>query len=450
VSGSSFTVGSLFSGVGGFDLGLERAGMQVVFQCEADPYRRRVLDRHWPDVPVYPDVCELKGAELPHVDLLCGGFPCQDLSVAGSEPDSPVGDPASSSSSPASPANLFDPEGSSSSRTFPDSFPATVDEISPSFSRRWPSSGFTTAPGECWTADSSEFPNDGGVSTSLPDVLVVVAAPRFFLTAKAAAGILRRAGRRGRALPGNLAEALGSLASRLLSREGQPSEKESASPDDARKTTRTSSSVPPSPRSGRKATEDPPATSARTSSPMSDPSASASTPANSPAPSPPEPERRDGPDSISKTPKPDGSSPTPSLFDPESLSSEPTRPEPTGTTSRSTSPPPSTTDLPRSSSERCRPAPTDTDLTPTAQPEDSSSSPKTFVKAHAANTSSDHEIWEERPVARTLAGGELAMQSGASGALATQARGVRRLTPTECERLQSFPDGWTAIPPASS
>jgi hypothetical protein len=79
----TFTVGSLFSGVGGFDLGLERVGGKVLFQCEADPYRRRVLNRHWPDVPVYPDVCALRGEELPNVDLLCGGFPCQDLSVAG-------------------------------------------------------------------------------------------------------------------------------------------------------------------------------------------------------------------------------------------------------------------------------------------------------------------------------------------------------------------------------
>ena len=144
--------GSLFSGVGGFDLGLERAGWHVAFQCEIDPWCRRVLRRHWPDVPCYGDVREVAsvgrrrgpgevdrngagpdaqsarpgqrdpghgadglprlpgvGHEVPGhaqgngggclpgvdrgdalaavrpgpVDLLCGGFPCQDLSVAG-------------------------------------------------------------------------------------------------------------------------------------------------------------------------------------------------------------------------------------------------------------------------------------------------------------------------------------------------------------------------------
>lgn len=72
---------SLFSGVGGMDLGLHRAGFEHVAFCEADPYRREVLERHWPGVPVHDDVrtFEYDG----QVDLLAGGFPCQDLSVAG-------------------------------------------------------------------------------------------------------------------------------------------------------------------------------------------------------------------------------------------------------------------------------------------------------------------------------------------------------------------------------
>lgn len=76
-------VGSLFSGIGGFDLGLERAGMQVAWQVEKDARCREVLERGWPDVPRHEDVRHVGAAELSPVDLLCGGFPCQDVSVAG-------------------------------------------------------------------------------------------------------------------------------------------------------------------------------------------------------------------------------------------------------------------------------------------------------------------------------------------------------------------------------
>ena len=77
------TVGSLFSGIGGFDLGLERAGWKVKFQVEIDDFCNKVLERHWPNVRRYRDIATVDPGRLEPVDLLCGGFPCQDLSVAG-------------------------------------------------------------------------------------------------------------------------------------------------------------------------------------------------------------------------------------------------------------------------------------------------------------------------------------------------------------------------------
>ena len=73
---------SLFSGIGGFDLGLERAGMTCSWQCEIDKDARKVLASHWPTIPCYEDVRNVGKGREP-VDLICGGFPCQDLSVAG-------------------------------------------------------------------------------------------------------------------------------------------------------------------------------------------------------------------------------------------------------------------------------------------------------------------------------------------------------------------------------
>jgi DNA (cytosine-5)-methyltransferase 1 len=77
----------LFSGIGGFSLGLERAGMRTVAFCEIDPYARAVLRKHWPDVPCYDDIRTLTAATLASsgivLDAICGGFPCQDLSYAG-------------------------------------------------------------------------------------------------------------------------------------------------------------------------------------------------------------------------------------------------------------------------------------------------------------------------------------------------------------------------------
>jgi len=78
----------LFSGIGGFSLGLERTGgFETVAFCEIEPFPRRVLAKHWPEVPCYEDVTKLTGDILARdgiaVDVITGGFPCQDISIAG-------------------------------------------------------------------------------------------------------------------------------------------------------------------------------------------------------------------------------------------------------------------------------------------------------------------------------------------------------------------------------
>jgi DNA (cytosine-5)-methyltransferase 1 len=75
--------GSLFSGIGGFDLGFERAGMTPAWQCEIDKAASGVLNRHWTNVPNIGDVRDVRRNTVGSVDVLCGGFPCQDVSIAG-------------------------------------------------------------------------------------------------------------------------------------------------------------------------------------------------------------------------------------------------------------------------------------------------------------------------------------------------------------------------------
>ena len=76
-------VGSLFSGIGGIELGLERAGLETAWFIEKNRYCRAVLRKHWPSTTIYDDITQVDFRSLPRVDVLSGGFPCQDISNAG-------------------------------------------------------------------------------------------------------------------------------------------------------------------------------------------------------------------------------------------------------------------------------------------------------------------------------------------------------------------------------
>ena len=79
------TIGSLFSGIGGFELGLERAipNSKTIWQVEINPYCRSVLKKHWPDAKMFEDVRSVGADNLDTVDILCCGFPCQNISNSG-------------------------------------------------------------------------------------------------------------------------------------------------------------------------------------------------------------------------------------------------------------------------------------------------------------------------------------------------------------------------------
>ncbi len=197
------TVVSLFSGIEGFGYAMERAGCELVYQVENDPFCLAVLRSHWPTVPKHNDIRTF-GVSLPAYRARMSALPA-------AEPDSP-GNAQDSFTSLRASCESFDPLGLCS-RMFPDFSVQTVEEtLRKSSAFSWPSAGMGFA-GACSIASFSESPS-AAAGCSLSDVLESRVPPRFFLSARAAAGILRRAARRGRILPTHLQKALEELAAR--------------------------------------------------------------------------------------------------------------------------------------------------------------------------------------------------------------------------------------------
>lgn len=81
-SDKHISINSFFAGIGGFDLGFERQGFKSTFLCEINPFCQTILKHHWPSIPIHPDITKLSPEDIPTADIWCGGFPCQDISLA--------------------------------------------------------------------------------------------------------------------------------------------------------------------------------------------------------------------------------------------------------------------------------------------------------------------------------------------------------------------------------
>lgn len=197
-------VGSLFAGIAGFDEGLRQAGMHSLWQVEKEPFCLKVLKTRFPNAQRVHDILTCRG--------LTSSVPASHARIGRSRDrvKACVENAASSFTSLRESCTSFDPLGSSS-RMFPDFSVVTTDEtLRKSFGFSWSSAGMGFN-GVCLTASFSESPSAAAVC-SLSDVLESHAPQRFFLSQKAAQGILRRAEKRGRVLPTRLAEALSVLA----------------------------------------------------------------------------------------------------------------------------------------------------------------------------------------------------------------------------------------------
>ena len=195
------TVISLFSGIEGFGLALEREGCKIIAQVEQDKFCLRVLERHWPNVPKFHDVKKFGASPL--------GCPVKMSASPGNARALKASVLASFTSLRAACVN-FDPVGLSS-KMFPDFSLATKGEtLRKSSGFSWCSAGMGFR-GACSTAAISAWPN-AAKECFLSDVLEPHVPLRFFLSPRTAAGILRRAEKRGRILPSRLQQALTTLA----------------------------------------------------------------------------------------------------------------------------------------------------------------------------------------------------------------------------------------------
>ena len=375
-------VGSLFAGIGGFDEGLRQAGMESLWQVEKEPFCLKVLKTRFPNAERAHDILTCRG--------LTSSVPASHARIGRSrerERDC-LERAAASFTSLQESCTSFDPLGSCS-RMFPDFSVLTTDEtLRKSSGFSWSSAGMGFN-GVCLTASFSESPSAAAVC-SLSDVLESHAPQRFFLSQKAAQGILRRAKKRGRTLPERLMTALQVLAGQNHQAKPCASMSEQPTPCGAAPT-----DTQPSLTSGEESLATRPDEGGRMTS----------TSRSGPGPQPPLSHSVDNTDS--------------------------------------------TQPLSTSSSEVCNPTPNgmDTPCQPSKPPKTGKSLKPHSVSAKTPEES-DRATTQPTP-SRTCEAERGTKPITAKGSTADSEPNrenilsVRRLTPTECEVLQGFPKGWT-------
>ncbi len=201
--------GSVCSGIEAATVAWEPIGWKLAFFSEIKKFPRAVLAHHYPAVPLHGDFTTIKAGDYESIDLLVGGTPCQSFSIAGLRGGWAM-TVATWRSNFFTLLTDFAPAGWSG-RMSPAYCHPTAEGILVPSSEGWHNSGMG-GPTECWTLNISEF-HSAAVACSLSDILETGAVPqRFFLSAKACAGIIRRAAKRGKTLPPQLARALQGVA----------------------------------------------------------------------------------------------------------------------------------------------------------------------------------------------------------------------------------------------
>jgi hypothetical protein len=201
---------SVCSGIEAATVAWHPLGWSPAAFSEIEAFPRAVLAHHYPDVPCHGDFTTIGADEYGPIDLLVGGTPCQSFSVAGLR----GGWATTAATWPSSILGWLTAHGPGGwfGRTSPASCRRTEDGTLVPFSGAWSNSGIASAT-ECLTLSSSEF-HSAAVACSLSDILETGDVPRrFYLSATACRGILRRAEKRGKTLPPSLAAALLAVAS---------------------------------------------------------------------------------------------------------------------------------------------------------------------------------------------------------------------------------------------